>query len=126
MIRCVRPLFCVGVRKRVRFKVDSSGLCTPCEQNWLPFTTDVGEQTIGAHLSSNQNPGSLLYIGDYTTQLYIYRDYNGLKGRIPMNQSGFNGMSTRGLLSRCFIVTNHSLDHSSSATITWEGGQPTI
>ena len=25
-----------------------------------------------AHLSSNQNPGYLLYIGEYTTQLYIY------------------------------------------------------
>ena len=54
---------------------------------------------LGIHVSSVQNPGWLGYIRDYTTQLY--RDYFISHDiRIPINQPGFNGMST-GFGSRC-------------------------
>ena len=43
-------------------------------------------------MSSVENPGCLFDIGDYTTQLY--GDYNKPILRIPINQPGFNGMST--------------------------------
>ena len=44
------------------------------------------------HLGCDQNPGFLLYVGDYTTQLYKYKDYNkSLQGSLWTNQ--YNGMS---------------------------------
>ena len=42
------------------------------------------------HLSSDQNPGWLDYVGDYTTQLY--RDYNKALSGSLLN-SEYNGMS---------------------------------
>ena len=52
-------------------------------------------QTHG-HVSSDQNPGWLGYIGDYTSQLYT--DYHRAVIRIPINQPGFHGMSLRVLI----------------------------
>ena len=36
-------------------------------------------------------PGWLDYIGDYTTQTELYRDYNKSIIRIPIDEPGFNG-----------------------------------
>ena len=60
----------------LRLAVVVSNMC--CSQMTIP------------HLSSEKNPGYLLYIGDYTTQLYGDYFINH-EIRIPTNQPVFHG-----------------------------------
>ena len=64
---------------------------------YLGVRTDRVGRTKVQKVSSKQNPGYLLYIGDYTKTTQLHRDYNKPIARIPFNQPGFHGMSRTGL-----------------------------
>ena len=57
-------------------------------------------------VSNEKNPGSLGYVGDYTTQ--SYRDYFiNHEIRIPIKQAGFNGKQPRVFRGLCFYSGGH-------------------
>ena len=87
----------------VRWKVrEVAWLCASDTHFGIQFLGGKRGDVCVQQVSSDQNPGCLGYIGDYTTQ--VYRDYNKpIKGSPLTNQ--YNGMSERfWSLLRCLRV----------------------